>query len=1207
MMEVPTRPRVASRKASLASFRFEETMRRRSTGSDRTDLSSKVWTTQDDVSHLAPRERTKMRARYDVLSPEVAIDLGADTQVHCVSLGSGAFATGDSQGKACIWSATSGDPLASFDCGQDAKGQLVNVWSVCLQCIGNEGECQGSMLLVTGDSGRKLRLWRSDANEAVLSVSCDGDVRSVDLSPSGDSFASGDSSGALGIWDSMTGHHMCAMRCGKTVRSVSLSERLLASGDEEKRAKVWESSSGKLLFTFTCGHNVLAVEISHCEEWLATGDAMSKAKVWSLSSGKLVQTLDCGGWIYSVSFADGEFLATGDQNRRACLWDVKTAELIYSMECSGEVNSVEVSADKTTVLVGESTGKAQLWMANSGALLQTMHCGTGEVITVDLSNDHCLVATGGIGKSAMVWELQTGSLAHEVACGGMVMSVSFSRDGLHLAAGVVMGKACIYSLTDGEMHAEIPVCKGPVFCVLLKKYAGQPALVTGDVTGKAIIWDQATQAPLRTFGCGSAVRSLDISSDGSILVTGNKNGDACIWNTDTGQCVRTMACGGMVYSVDLSGDTKLLATGDQHKKARVWDVETGALVHSMPCGEVVKRVDLAGDSTMLATGAGDACHIWDLVTGTLVHSKETGGRVRLAGDKSMVVTVDGAGSMTVWSLLDPAVTSFWTPMGKHATALSSAARYMPSFELVLYGSSPSGRSIAAHAATANNLRALDSLLTGPTADLVTSTILRVDCTGWHALDYALKNRNCSLGELLLKAALRSPPGARAGLVVGPPNSPPALVVIARLFPSAVRRQFQLIGLDPYAEEGAVSRNRTPCIRRAPHDIFTLDHNKMSIAAASTPYPNTEIWERLIKPVFDESAPDPGPETESSKPPPIVMPEKKWSKISALYSAASGFQRLKDLVDPIRPKSPAKSPGKMRRQASLQKWSTSNSLFSAYEPSTPPPTEMEDVEGEDEVDAECGIVGIPKLLAKDRLIFMTLVEAAESDLDLISCDIMRAAIAFKWRAYGQRKWRVMVSKISVFFLCYITSLFLLLDSQQAIEYGTASEHADSWWWLGLLLFCVTTVINFGYGAQELNELRTADSYSVYFRNVQNACDLASFFNILLLLPLVLLHSPAAPVTGSFGTLLMLPKMAAVARGHERMSSLVTMLSEIIVDMLPFLSLMGFVILANAFAFELLSDDDGEYNSPANSWFAAYSLTLGSFSRESYQESILMTVC
>ena len=616
-----------------------------------------------------------------------------------------------------------------------------------------------------------------------------------------------------------------------------------------------------------------------------------------------------------------------------------------------------------------------------------------------------------------------------------------------------------------------------------------------------------------------------------------------------------MTCGGIVYSVDLSGDCKLLATGDQSKKAKVWSVETGTLIHSMPCSEVVKRVCLSGDSTMLATGAGDACHIWDLVSGTLIHSKETGGRVRLAEDKSMVVTVDQLGLATVWALLNPAVTAFWTPMGKHARALSSAARCVPSFGLVLYGSSPSGRSVAAHAATANNLKVLERLLSGPTADLMASTVLRLDCTGWHALDYALKNRNCPLVELLFSAALRLPPSARGGLVVGPPNCPPALVIIARLFPSVVGRQLQQIGLDPYSEdskEGSTSRTRKPCIRRAPYNIFTLDHNKMSIAAADSPYPDSIIWDRLTKPSQADY---------SSVPPPIATPEQQhWVQLSLLDLEGEG--------------------------------------------STPSKSQTDEVEGKDEVDAECGIVGIPKLLTNDRLIFMTLVEAAELDLDLISCDIMRTAIAFKWSAYGGRKWRLMVTKIAAFFLSYISSLSLLLDSQRAMEDGTASDQVW-WWWLGLMLFGVTTAINVTYGLEELFELMGSDSLVAYFCKVKNTCDLASFANILLLLPLVLLRSPVAPVTGSFGTLLMLPKMAAVARGHERMSALVRILGEILVDMLPFLSLMGFVILANAFAFELLSPDDGEYSGPANAWFVAYSLTLGSFNGETYTDSLLMT--
>ena len=515
----------------LGAIRIGESLRGRSTSSDRVavahapNLGPPVWSVCDDMSHLTPRERSKLRTQYDALSPEVRVDRGAGSHIHCVSLSLGAssFATADSLGKACIWSSSSGSLKHSFDCGKDAKGQDINVWSCALQSVGDE------LLLATGDSGGILRLWRSGAQEAALAIKCNGEVRSVDLSPTGEMLASGDSSGALGIWNGATGQRMCAMVCGKAVRSIALSSTLLASGDEEKRAKVWDVTSGELRFAFTCGHNVLAVEISLDEHWLATGDAMSKAKVWSLFSGHLVQTLDCGGWIYSVSFADSNLLATGDQHKRANLWDLKTGELVYSMECAGEVNSVAISADKASLLVGDATGSAHLFQANTGALIQTMECGTGEVITVDLSNDHRFVATGGIGTTAKIWEMETGDLAHEIACGGMCMGLAFSRDGSQLAMGVVVGKSIIFDLSAAKTSAEVTVCEGPVFCVLLEQYDGQPVLVTGDVTGKAIIWDASTAKQVKAFDCLGAVRGLDMSRDGSVMATGNMKGDASIW------------------------------------------------------------------------------------------------------------------------------------------------------------------------------------------------------------------------------------------------------------------------------------------------------------------------------------------------------------------------------------------------------------------------------------------------------------------------------------------------------------------------------------------------------------------------------------------------------------------------------------------------------------------------------------------------------
>eukprot|EP00966_Prymnesium_polylepis_P155281 3586323-Prymnesium_polylepis.1 len=101
------------------------------------------------------------------------------------------------------------------------------------------------------------------------------------------------------------------------------------------------------------------------------------------------------------------------------------------------------------------------------------------------------------------------------------------------------------------------------------------------------------------------------------------------------------------------------------------------------------------------------------------------------------------------------------------------------------------------------------------------------------------------------------------------------------------------------------------------------------------------------------------------------------------------------------------------------------------------------------------------------------------------------------------------------------------------------------------------------------------------------------------------------------------MAQAARGHERMSALIMVLLEVPGDIKPFLGLMvvcckesndrcsrpvstdvlgpfatQVVIIANAFAFELLSEDGTEYSGPVSSWITAYALTMGTFKTSHY---------
>ena len=124
-----------------------------------------------------------------------------------------------------------------------------------------------------------------------------------------------------------------------------------------------------------------------------------------------------------------------------------------------------------------------------------------------------------------------------------------------------------------------------------------------------------------------------------------------------------------------------------------------------------------------------------------------------------------------------------------------------------------------------------------------------------------------------------------------------------------------------------------------------------------------------------------------------------------------------------------------------------------------------------------------------------------------------------------------------------------------------------------------------------------------QRLEKIIEVVSLCNVLLLLPLGMTHSEGAHALGALGSLLMLPKMAGVARGDERLSHLISLLKEVLIDIRPFLGLMMIVILANAFAFELLSAPNSEYSGPFSAWMAAYSLTIGEFDPHTYQDSAL----
>ena len=120
-----------------------------------------------------------------------------------------------------------------------------------------------------------------------------------------------------------------------------------------------------------------------------------------------------------------------------------------------------------------------------------------------------------LAATAQVWDAHSGALKWSLDHGGMVMAVCFSEDSALLAAGVVMGKALLWNVETGQKTLEISVCKGPVFCVVLRRHAEQMLLATGDMAGNACIYDPFTGELQKKIACGSPVSARHAPCDDS--------------------------------------------------------------------------------------------------------------------------------------------------------------------------------------------------------------------------------------------------------------------------------------------------------------------------------------------------------------------------------------------------------------------------------------------------------------------------------------------------------------------------------------------------------------------------------------------------------------------------------------------------------------------------------------------------------------------
>lgn len=289
------------------------------------------------------------------------------------------------------------------------------------------------------------------------------------------------------------------------VRSVAISPdgETIASGSFDTTIKIWNFSSGESLLTLN-GHSdaeelVSAVAIARDGKTLVSGSNSygGTIKVWNLQTGELLNSLPKNiEGVASVAISpDGGAIASGSEDATVKLWDLGSGTLQATLSGhAGTVRSVAFSPDGQLIASGSEDGTVKLWNRNGGTLLKTLSGHSGIVYSVAFSPDGQTLASGSGDGTIKLWNVgsdcrlkqQCSAIRILPSQAGTVYSVAFSPDGQALASGSLSGKITLWNLNRGEILQTLSGHSRWVESIAFAPDGGAIASGSGDSTVK--IW-----------------------------------------------------------------------------------------------------------------------------------------------------------------------------------------------------------------------------------------------------------------------------------------------------------------------------------------------------------------------------------------------------------------------------------------------------------------------------------------------------------------------------------------------------------------------------------------------------------------------------------------------------------------------------------------------------------------------------------------------